>query len=720
MPKILFLLTILISFFTAQSQNLKEFERLKSEGEIPDFFVKYLDEKIAQDNKILKENDRISNKNAEDFSAKSNYMLQRLIQSGRVLYGDPLTKYANKVLDQLKSVSEHDLDHIQIYTLKSNEVNAFATDQGVIFITLGLLGQLENEAQLAFVLAHELTHVIETHNQLAYQHTQDLSKNSYGTSKISKYYQYSKDHEEDADKAGFKLATKAGYKASELFSTFNVLLYSYLPIDEYKIDFSWIENEGFKVTDMYILEEPNEISAQADVDDEFHSHPNINNRRINIKSLYNAHKRDEGSKVFIISEVAEFERIRDLARFGMMNTYVRNANYIDGLYHNIVLQHKYPNNTFLKNTQAMIWYGITAYENSSGKAPYSTSYRKKEGEIQHLYYFLHKLKDHEMATIATKQVWEASMANPESEFLLAIREKTVMEWVKFEKNSIAQFASEIDLDDDGDIQIEDDENLSKYDKIAKKKKTETRDDFTYYAFLDILKDPNFIDEVDQSRKKAAEKKKRELEFEENYTKPEESTLDIKTLIMTTPNFYKKDNRKSAKKTVSKNELNETLLVDLVKENSEKLGIELNFIDNFKAPNFDTDKYNDFSLLYDYLGERYRYSDLDFLPYNAQYISTIKDQYNSKYVGSIGIYTEIEKREFNASAALLSAVVFYLFPLYLKWQLSADKATDYSFMVFDLETHNPAYVSSKFFDADMNIHLQNAHIYNSLNQIKKKK
>jgi predicted Zn-dependent protease len=137
--------TLLLFFialvFQAKAQDLDNFSKLKSAGPIPDFFTKFLDEKIAADDDLLKNDNSISNRNAADFSAITNYKLQQLIQGGKVLYGDPLTVYANGVLDKLKAASDLDLDFVQLYTLKSNEVNAFATHQGVLFITVGLIGQ---------------------------------------------------------------------------------------------------------------------------------------------------------------------------------------------------------------------------------------------------------------------------------------------------------------------------------------------------------------------------------------------------------------------------------------------------------------------------------------------------------------------------------------------------------------------------------------------------
>lgn len=56
----------------------------------------------------------------------------------------------------------------------SKTVNAFALPGGQIFITLGLLNKLQNEAQLAGVLSHEMGHVIERHT------AQQMAKSEFG------------------------------------------------------------------------------------------------------------------------------------------------------------------------------------------------------------------------------------------------------------------------------------------------------------------------------------------------------------------------------------------------------------------------------------------------------------------------------------------------------------------------------------------------------------
>jgi beta-barrel assembly-enhancing protease len=49
------------------------------------------------------------------------------------------------------------------------DVNAFAMPNGSIYVNSGLIARMENEAQLAGVLAHEVTHVTNRHSYLAYR-----------------------------------------------------------------------------------------------------------------------------------------------------------------------------------------------------------------------------------------------------------------------------------------------------------------------------------------------------------------------------------------------------------------------------------------------------------------------------------------------------------------------------------------------------------------------
>ncbi|MFP4548482.1 MAG: M48 family metallopeptidase [Fidelibacterota bacterium] len=127
--------------------------------------------------------------------------------------------------------------HFYIHYTK--DVNAYALPGGFIFITYGLLNQIKKEPdELAFVLAHEMMHVVLGHPiQRVY--------NGYGTKilnvVLSKYTKmgtvskqvlgqfmnsnYSRDNEFEADAGGAALMTAAGYnsrKAADLLERLEI------------------------------------------------------------------------------------------------------------------------------------------------------------------------------------------------------------------------------------------------------------------------------------------------------------------------------------------------------------------------------------------------------------------------------------------------------------------------------------------------------------------
>jgi len=160
----------------------------------------------------------------------------------RPLYQDQaLNLYVNKVGMWLASNSARaDLPwHFGI--INSSSINAFAAPGGYVFITSGMLRQLENEAQLAAVLAHEITHVVQQHHLNAIKEdalrgalTETLfvsadayQGNTQASNKQKQYSQWAKqitgaaqvlyakglnrDDEFQADKLGLRLLARSGY-----------------------------------------------------------------------------------------------------------------------------------------------------------------------------------------------------------------------------------------------------------------------------------------------------------------------------------------------------------------------------------------------------------------------------------------------------------------------------------------------------------------------------
>lgn len=78
-----------------------------------------------------------------------------------------LAEYISEVGERLASVSESpELPYVFKVT-NSSAVNAVTLPGGKIFITRGMLEQMENESQLAAVLGHEVGHAVARHGQRA-------------------------------------------------------------------------------------------------------------------------------------------------------------------------------------------------------------------------------------------------------------------------------------------------------------------------------------------------------------------------------------------------------------------------------------------------------------------------------------------------------------------------------------------------------------------------
>ncbi len=76
---------------------------------------------------------------------------------------DPVNVYVNKLGKGLAQFANRPEIEFRFAVLDTDMVNAFAAPGGYIFITKGALAKMEDEAELAAVLAHEIAHVTERH-----------------------------------------------------------------------------------------------------------------------------------------------------------------------------------------------------------------------------------------------------------------------------------------------------------------------------------------------------------------------------------------------------------------------------------------------------------------------------------------------------------------------------------------------------------------------------
>lgn len=164
---------------------------------------------------------------------------QEVAQSIGVYNSAELNAYVNSVGQRLAAVSERTDLPWSFKVVDDPGVNAFALPGGPIFITRGLLAHMENEAQLASVLGHEIGHVTAQHSVNQMSKTQ-LANIGLGLgAAISKsiaqfgglgeqglqllFLKFGRDDERQSDDLGIRYALKAGYDVREMPKVFETL-----------------------------------------------------------------------------------------------------------------------------------------------------------------------------------------------------------------------------------------------------------------------------------------------------------------------------------------------------------------------------------------------------------------------------------------------------------------------------------------------------------------
>ena len=173
----------------------------------------------AEDTGKLQENeDRLWHEAAE--------LDETIERSSQVYNNKRATAYLQQVMDRLYPEFEGKI-RVRIYD--SSQLNAFAVANGSVYFNIGLLARMENEAQLAAVMAHEAAHFIEKHSFKQRVRTKNASAFALSgipfasLAAVSSISGYSRDLEREADAKGYERLVKAGYDPREAHKIFQHL-----------------------------------------------------------------------------------------------------------------------------------------------------------------------------------------------------------------------------------------------------------------------------------------------------------------------------------------------------------------------------------------------------------------------------------------------------------------------------------------------------------------
>lgn len=706
-----------ISFSQFDEDN---YTTIMSSGLIPTDFTEFTYNKLAVDMESDR-NDMTSTQKTE-FYTGINYAIDGLLHSGLVIYGDPISEYIKDVAGKLLKDDVALFEELRFYTIKSNATNAFATDQGIVFVTTGLLSQITCEAQLALVLSHEISHYTEKHALESYQFIQENRRSSIEHLSI-----YSKDLELTADKLGLELYAKAGYAKDAVIPTFDVLLYSYLPFDEVPIPNSYFQDfDSLLIPDFLFPTEEYEINAIDNEDDSRSTHPNIKNRKEKIQTNIDEIK-SWGSDLYKFGE-ERFDLIQTIARFEVVRNNLQDAEYGKALYTIYLLERDYPTSLFLKRAKAQSWLGILQYRLDLSVYDVIDSKSESEGASAKVHHFIRELNSSQLTSVAIRNVASIAQENPEDQEISAIYNHMIQALAGSSKFDIDDYAI-ISFQTAWDRKIEEianqnansndtvveqsTEKLSKYDRIKKKKKNVNvpvhldSTDFHLYLIPDVVSDKYFLSTYtkfkDQKKNKTIDSKKSRRSIVSANEEPIDHVIVIQPFLS-----YQRNNEELL---IKGEKLGQKFRkgIDIA---GEEAGVKITHLDRTAIIENGTERFNQYCLLTSYLVQTTNNTDINAFPVDYQLTQKLMEDLGSKNI----MYTAaIRDYDMNFNfAVFIGSVIFYpFFPVYISYLFADAPKNEIHMLMLDMESGNITGATDLKFKAKLRKYNFAAHTYNFL-------
>src|SRR3954451_782197 len=223
--------------------------------------------------------------------------------------GSPETQYVQQLGKKLVSVIPPETSWpYQFHVVPQKEINAFALPGGPIFVNIGTITAAENEAQLAGVMAHEISHIYMQHSikQMKKQQVQQgiagilgavlgqaggaigaLGQLGVGIGSGMLSLKYSRDDEGQADSVGAILMYKVGYDPVSLAQFFQKL-----------------EQQGGANGPNFLSDHPNPGNRVAAIQQEIQGWAPVNSKANN-QTFLAVKQRAQGTRAYTGQEIAQ-------------------------------------------------------------------------------------------------------------------------------------------------------------------------------------------------------------------------------------------------------------------------------------------------------------------------------------------------------------------------------------------------------------------------------
>lgn len=728
----------LMGLSALQAQDLP-FGPLRCQGPVPSAFLQSSSDKARQNVQAIdrQSKNRKEITEEEEFALATTFVIDEILKSGKVLYGDTITQYIEKVADGLLSQQPELRRQLNFFTLKSNLVNAISTHQGYIFVTTGLLSHLHNEAELAFVLAHEIAHFTQKHSLASAKLKNRLfdEKNDGDglEERVKTVYQYSRENEMEADKLGMEMFLSAGYGFDFGLDALALLEHADEHFVNTKANPAWFESGYWKIQQVEQLPNngmtvPGKMDAKAEFtwpksfpeiplreagDVAFKTHPDVVDRLRLVEEKFKAEfDKPEQKNPYKFTQAPYFQHVQQRAWVEDVISHLRQAHFVDALYLGYALDSMLPNQSFSTDAKAMAWYGLLHHkvngEDLNAFGLYDDLRNLNAPQVRDLNEVVRGLSKEQLSVMAVRNIALDIRKKGSSPFRRSLLDSCIKLMLSNPTFEMYNYS----------IKTED----AVKDGAAKWRSAFAELDLAEisgYLYYKRLRSKDSLVLQEESIKENQKKKLLKKLVVDNYSHMQTQRLGIDSLWMFTPNYDQLEITGSGK--VSRDYIRDEAIAQTFENDYQQAAsaakLDLSILKNMGSSNLTTDDVNRFALMQDWMEERLNNGLTQMMLFETGIMKSALSEEQIGHLAWAGAVNTIEARKFNALYMAIAIVYTPALPYYIYWQSTKSKKFQFMVLVFNPKTGEIDGVFLQKYSAEWSRDFLRSHLYDIMLQIK---
>ena len=238
MREVFLLLVFVFSFCKIQAQNLEDNNAR----------IEEIKQQLIDQNSNYPASQELTNSQNELYKKKHKEKIEaelKMLNSNTIIATGELYDKVNSIFDRIVRLNPEIPQNTLLVLYRSNDFNAFTMGDNIVFVHIGLLSDLKNEAQIALVLCHEIAHntlrhveqsilesVINETDKTIEKEIDGILRTSYGQvsalnalllPRILESLEKSRSHEFEADSLGLIYLMNAQFNSKDALSMFHAM-----------------------------------------------------------------------------------------------------------------------------------------------------------------------------------------------------------------------------------------------------------------------------------------------------------------------------------------------------------------------------------------------------------------------------------------------------------------------------------------------------------------